>query len=56
MTGHLDDAEVDQHSPIYSFSLGLSCIFLIGDATKDTKPVALRLNSGDLFSNLCPMQ
>lgn len=34
MTGHLDDAEIDQISPIYSFSFGLSCIFLIGGNTK----------------------
>ena len=50
MTGHLDDAEIDQTSPIYSFSLGLSCIFLMGTQTKETKPIAVRLNSGDLFS------
>jgi alkylated DNA repair protein alkB family protein 1 len=50
MTGHLDDAEVDQLSPIYSFSLGLSCVFLIGGRTKDDKPVSIRLNSGDLLS------
>lgn len=35
MTGHLDDAEYDQESPIYSFSFGLSCIFLMGGRTKD---------------------
>lgn len=50
MTGHLDDAEIDQLSPIYSFSFGLSCVFLIGGRTKDDKPVAVRLNSGDLLS------
>lgn len=50
MTGHLDDAEIDQMSPIYSFSLGLSCIFLIGGRTKDDKPISVRLDSGDLFS------
>lgn len=50
MTGHLDDAEVDQTSPIYSFAFGLSCIFLIGGKTKDIKPISVRLNSGDLFS------
>ncbi|KAM3139762.1 hypothetical protein pb186bvf_008220 [Paramecium bursaria] len=49
MTGHLDDAELDQVSPIYSFSLGLSCVFLIGGPTKDEKPLALRLDSGDLL-------
>ena len=30
MTGHLDDAELDQESPIFSYSIGLSCVFLIG--------------------------
>lgn len=50
MTGHLDDAEIDQGSPIYSFSLGLSCVFLMGRQTKDEKPLALRLQSGDLLS------
>ena len=52
MTGHLDDAEIDQESPIYSFSFGLSCVFLIGGPTKDTKPISVRLNSGDLCSIL----
>ena len=56
MTGHLDDAEIDQTSPIYSFSFGLSCIFLIGGPTKETKPVSVQLNSGDLFSRLLFMQ
>ncbi len=50
MTGHLDDAEIDQTSPIYSFSYGLSCIFLIGGLNKDIKPIAVRLDSGDLLS------
>lgn len=50
MTGHLDDAQIDQISPIYSFSFGLSCIFLIGGPTKDQKPLSIRLNSGDLLS------
>jgi alkylated DNA repair protein alkB family protein 1 len=50
MTGHLDDAEDDQVSPIYSFSFGLSCIFLMGAMNKDVKPLAVRLDSGDLLS------
>jgi alkylated DNA repair protein alkB family protein 1 len=49
MTGHLDDAEIDQVSPIFSYSLGCSCIFLIGDETKDVRPIALRLDSGDVL-------
>jgi alkylated DNA repair protein alkB family protein 1 len=48
MGGHLDDGEPDQIHPIISFSLGLSCIFLIGGETRDTEPLAVRLNSGDL--------
>lgn len=51
MTGHLDDAEYDQVSPIYSFSFGLSCVFLMGSMNKDVKPLAVRLDSGDLLSN-----
>jgi len=49
MTGHLDDAEYDQVSPIYSFSFGLSCVFLMGAMNKDVKPLAVRLDSGDLL-------
>ncbi|CAD8194971.1 unnamed protein product [Paramecium pentaurelia] len=49
MTGHLDDAELDQVSPIYSFSFGLSSVFVIGGPTKDEKPIALKLDSGDLL-------
>jgi len=30
MGGHLDDGEPDQIHPIISFSMGLSCVFLIG--------------------------
>ena len=52
MTGHLDDAEYDQVSPIYSFSFGLSCVFLMGSMNKDVRPMAIRLDSGDLMSNL----
>lgn len=52
MTGHLDDAEYDQVSPIYSFSFGLSCVFLMGSMNKDIKPVAVRLDTGDLMSNI----
>lgn len=48
MGGHLDDGEPDQIHPIVSFSLGLSCIFLIGGETKDVEPLAVCLNSGDL--------
>ena len=46
MGGHLDDGEIDQESPIISFSIGLSCVFLIGGKSKDDKPQAIKLDSG----------
>ena len=49
MGGHLDDGEPDQEHPIVSFSFGLSCVFLAGGRTKDTEPIALRLDSGDVM-------
>jgi hypothetical protein len=30
MIGHLDDGEIDQKNPIFSYCYGLSCIFLLG--------------------------
>jgi len=48
MGGHLDDGELDQISPIISFSMGLSCVFLIGGPTRETKPHAIKLDSGIL--------
>ena len=49
MGGHLDDGEQDQKSPIFSYSFGLSCVFLIGGKTKEIKPWAIKLDSGDLL-------
>lgn len=49
MNGHLDDGEADQKSPIFSFALGSSCVFLMGDKTKDFSPVPIQLDSGDLM-------
>jgi len=48
MGGHLDDGEKDQVSPIISFSIGLSCIFLIGGKTRDIKPHPIKLDSGNV--------
>ena len=47
LAGHVDDAEKDLSKPIVSFSLGSPCVFLIGGDTRDTKPVAVILRSGD---------
>lgn len=49
MGGHLDDGELDQVSPIISFSIGLSCVFLIGGPTRETEPHAIKLDSGDVM-------
>jgi alkylated DNA repair protein alkB homolog 1 len=49
MGGHLDDGELDQVSPIISFSIGLSCVFLIGGPTRDVEPHAIKLDSGDVM-------
>ena len=49
MGGHLDDGEPDQEHPIVSFSFGLSCVFLIGGRTKETEPIAIRLDPGDVM-------
>jgi alkylated DNA repair protein alkB family protein 1 len=48
MGGHLDDGEPDQDHPILSFSIGLSCIFLIGVESKEIEPLAIKLETGDL--------
>lgn len=49
MGGHLDDGEKDQDSPIFSYSIGLSCVFLIGGLTKQDEPIPVALESGDLI-------
>lgn len=49
MGGHLDDGEPDQEHPIISFSFGLSCVFLIGGKTKEEKPHAIKLDTGDVL-------
>ena len=58
MGGHLDDGEPDQVHPILSFSLGLSCIFMIGGTSKTVKPLSVLLESGDVcvmnkYSRIC---
>jgi alkylated DNA repair protein alkB family protein 1 len=47
MCGHIDDAEHCMEEPIVSFSVGCTCIFLIGGTSKDEKPTPLLLRSGD---------
>jgi len=48
LMGHVDRSEVSVTSPLVSISLGRPAIFLIGGETRDTKPMALLLRSGDV--------
>lgn len=48
LMGHTDVSELDKAAPLISFSFGSSCIFLIGGPTKETEPIPLFLNSGDI--------
>ena len=49
MGGHVDDGEEALHCPVVSMSIGPSCIFLLGGATKDDTPIAVLLRSGDVL-------
>lgn len=48
LSGHTDHSEKDLSQPLLSISFGLSAIFLIGGLTKQVRPKALLLNSGDV--------
>ncbi|RUP51662.1 hypothetical protein BC936DRAFT_146730 [Jimgerdemannia flammicorona] len=48
LMGHVDQSELNMKAPLVSVSLGHDCIYLMGGPTRDTKPVALRLRSGDI--------
>ncbi|XP_052766416.1 nucleic acid dioxygenase ALKBH1-like [Mya arenaria] len=48
LMGHTDVSELDKAAPLISFSFGQSCIFLIGGPTKETEPIPVFLNSGDI--------
>ena len=48
MGGHVDDAEEDMSKPIISVSFGNTVVFLIGSKTRETKPTALYIRSGDI--------
>ena len=47
LTAHIDQSEVDSVRPLISLSLGESAIFLVGGTTRDKKPIAFMLDSGD---------
>ncbi|XP_026482626.1 nucleic acid dioxygenase ALKBH1-like [Ctenocephalides felis] len=48
LSGHTDHSEPYKMAPLISLSFGQSCIFLLGGTTKETKPTAIRINSGDI--------
>ncbi|KAL7308288.1 hypothetical protein PS15m_012155 [Mucor circinelloides] len=49
LMGHVDQSEINMEAPLISMSLGHACIYLIGGNTRDTKPIPLKLNSGDMI-------
>jgi len=48
LAGHTDRSERNMEKPLFSVSLGQDAIFLIGGPTKATRPLAVRLRSGDI--------
>lgn len=45
---HQDRDEQDLSAPVVSVSLGDSCLFRVGQTTRDGRTVSFRLNSGDV--------
>lgn len=48
LTGHVDRSEENMDTPLISLSLGASCIFLLGGATRDDPVLPMLLASGDV--------
>ncbi|XP_013101547.1 nucleic acid dioxygenase ALKBH1 [Stomoxys calcitrans] len=58
LAGHTDHSEQNLEAPLFSFSFGQTAIFLIGGKTREEKPTALFIESGDVLvmskeSRLC---
>jgi alkylated DNA repair protein alkB family protein 1 len=49
LMAHQDKSEINTTAPLLSISLGLECVFLIGTDDRKDKPMALKLQSGDLI-------
>ncbi|KAI8837497.1 hypothetical protein BJ741DRAFT_603634 [Chytriomyces cf. hyalinus JEL632] len=52
LMGHQDRSELNMEAPLVSFSLGHSCIFVIGTESREDKddlPISLVLRSGDVI-------
>lgn len=50
MCAHQDLSEPCLHRPLISLSLGASCVFLMGTTSRDDKPHAFLLRSGDIVA------
>ncbi|CAO3686307.1 unnamed protein product [Umbelopsis ramanniana] len=50
LMAHVDRSELNMEAPLISMSLGHKCIYLIGEQTRDTKPHAILLQSGDVMA------
>uniref|UniRef100_A0A8D8FVB2 DNA oxidative demethylase ALKBH1 n=1 Tax=Culex pipiens TaxID=7175 RepID=A0A8D8FVB2_CULPI len=49
LAGHTDHSEKNLEAPLFSFSFGQPAIFLIGGHSKEERPDALLLRSGDVI-------
>ena len=49
MGGHTDHYEEELQQPLISYSFGQSAVYLIGGATRDVKPKAIWVRSGDIM-------
>jgi alkylated DNA repair protein alkB family protein 1 len=47
LTGHVDRSEQNMDVPLVSFSLGASCIFLLGGKSREEEVLPILLHSGD---------
>ncbi|XP_071440715.1 nucleic acid dioxygenase ALKBH1 [Hetaerina americana] len=45
---HTDHSELNLDAPLLSYSFGQSAIFLLGGRSKEEKPLAIRIDSGDI--------
>lgn len=49
LMGHVDHSELVEGKPLVSISLGQTAVFLLGGKTRDDRPVAIYLRSGDIL-------
>ena len=49
LSGHQDRSEHDMSAPLVSISFGCAAVFLVGGASKCTRPVPVLLRSGDVI-------